>query len=244
MVLGGAVTTMALVCGSAQILVALSADGAAPAAPPVLAVTPVNCSLSLGAIFSALAYQLLEKKQPGVYNQSLMDFGAVVCKPQLPLCFECPLKTRCIAYINKSIEKLPYKEKAIQKQIRWLNYLVIEQAGSFYIKKRTSGDIWENLYEFVLLETTKDLTEAALKKLPVVKELFGNHPYQVIHTSKIYQQRLTHRLIKGRFLEIKISHPFKLNGYIKVTEKSLIKFPFPKFTSNYLKDKNVSLKLI
>ena len=55
MVLGGAVTTMALVCGSAQMLVALSAVGAAPAAPAVLAVTPVNCSLSLGAIFSALA---------------------------------------------------------------------------------------------------------------------------------------------------------------------------------------------
>src|SRR5438045_9674826 len=43
--------------------------------------------------YSDLAYELLDKKLPGIYNQSIMDFGVTVCKP-LPLCEICHLKSR------------------------------------------------------------------------------------------------------------------------------------------------------
>ncbi|MEI9933889.1 MAG: hypothetical protein WDM71_03360 [Ferruginibacter sp.] len=51
-------------------------------------------------LFTQLANELLNKKQPGIYNQALMDFGATICKPQLPLCEVCPLKSKCVARLK------------------------------------------------------------------------------------------------------------------------------------------------
>src|SRR6185436_15585208 len=62
-------------------------------------------------LFSDLANDLLDKTQPGVYNQALMDFGAVICKPKLPVCNECILQEHCTAFLQGSIDQLPVKEK-------------------------------------------------------------------------------------------------------------------------------------
>ena len=101
-------------------------------------------------LFTQLAGELLDKKHPGIYNQALMDFGAVVCKPY-PLCNSCPMKDHCAAFKNDLIDKLPVKEKKIEIKTRWFNYLVIENNSRFYIRNRIDNDIWNNLNEFVLV---------------------------------------------------------------------------------------------
>ncbi|MCW3092026.1 MAG: A/G-specific DNA-adenine glycosylase, partial [Ferruginibacter sp.] len=103
-------------------------------------------------LFNELANKLLDTKNPGTYNQSLMDFGAVICKPQLPLCAGCILKRRCVAFLQGSVHQLPVKEKSIVKKTRWFYYLVINYKDYLYVQKRSAGDIWENLYEFILIE--------------------------------------------------------------------------------------------
>jgi len=92
-------------------------------------------------LFSQLAFELLDKKRPGIYNQALMDFGAVICKPQNPLCHSCVLKDHCFAYKKGLVNKLPVKEKKIKITTRWFNYLVIGYNDKIYIHKRTSNDI-------------------------------------------------------------------------------------------------------
>src|SRR5688572_13533166 len=59
-------------------------------------------------LFSQLAFELLDKKQPGIYNQALMDFGAVICKPY-PLCSICVFKDQCFAFKNDLVNQLPIK---------------------------------------------------------------------------------------------------------------------------------------
>src|SRR5665213_573266 len=61
--------------------------------------------------YSELAQVLLDKKKPAEYNQAIMDFGAVICKPALPLCYECPLQKKCIAFLNEKVSVLPINEK-------------------------------------------------------------------------------------------------------------------------------------
>ena len=86
--------------------------------------------------FSQLAFELLDKKQPGIYNQALMDFGAVICKPQNPLCNNCVFKDHCFAFKNDLVNKLPVKEKKIKIRTRWFNYLLIEsRRKSLYTQK-------------------------------------------------------------------------------------------------------------
>lgn len=195
-------------------------------------------------IFTALANELLDKKQPGIYNQALMDFGAVVCKPKLPLCSRCPLQKNCGAYLKGLVDVLPVKEKKIKQKTRWFFYFIVEDAGKIYVRKRGAKDIWENLYEFMLFESPVPTELATLMKLPALKKILGKDQFSVEAISKLYNQKLTHQTIHGQFIRVQLKTPVQLEGYQPVSPKELNKLPFPKLITTYLKDKNVSLNLL
>ena len=88
--------------------------------------TPVD-STAGKKLFRSLANSLIDKKEPAEYNQAIMDFGAVVCKPVLPLCQECPLQKKCIACQKNFVSILPIKEKGIKIRQRFFNYLVVQR---------------------------------------------------------------------------------------------------------------------
>jgi len=195
-------------------------------------------------IFTTLANELLDKKQPGIYNQALMDFGAVVCKPKQPLCKQCPLQTSCGANLKGLTNILPVKEKKILQKVRWLFYFIIEHDGKVYVRKRGVKDIWENLYEFVLIESVAATEVEQLKQLPAFEKLLGKTAITIHTISRLYSQKLTHQTIHGQFIKIKLKKPVQIDGYEPVSAKELSKLPFPKFITTYLKDKNVSLNLL
>lgn len=204
--------------------------------------TPID-STEGKQLFTTLANELLDKKQPGIYNQALMDFGAVICKPKLPQCGICPLKSKCGAYLQKSADLLPVKEKRVIQKTRWLFYFIAEYKGKVYVRKRSEKDIWENLYEYVLIETPSATDAEQLKKLARFNEIFKSG-YSVQTISKLYSQKLTHQTIYGQFIKIKLTMPLQLHGYEAVSPKKLASLPFPKLITTYLKDKNVSLNLL
>lgn len=195
-------------------------------------------------LFTQLAETLLDKKQPAVYNQALMDFGAVVCKPKLPLCSTCPLKSNCVAFENKTVDQLPVKEKKITKTTRWFYYIIAEFDGKVLVRKRAAGDIWENLYEFILEEKSEPVDFDQIRKLHSIKQVLGKGKINIELVSKLYEQKLTHQTIYGQFITIKTAHQPVMDGYTLVSKKQLNSLPFPKFIAGYLKDKNVSLNLI
>jgi A/G-specific adenine glycosylase len=185
--------------------------------------------------FSDLSYQLLDKKNPGIYNQSIMDFGATVCKP-LPLCEICPLKSRCVAYLQGIQLQLPIKEKVIVRKSRWLNYLVVKYRNKLYVRKRMQKDIWQNLYEFILIETLKPLTAEKLQSSETFTSIFGKNEFEVESISVVYKQQLTHQNINGQFINITVKSPLDLDTYQLISADKLKELPFPKFITTYLKD--------
>jgi A/G-specific adenine glycosylase len=193
--------------------------------------------------FTLLANELLDKKSPGIYNQALMDFGAVICKPQLPVCATCVLNTKCIAYNNGLINQLPVKEKKIKKTTRWFYYLVVEYNGKLYVRKRGAKDIWENLYEFILIEEDKPVQLEKIRELKKVKDIFRSVNFEVTQISPLYKQLLTHQTIQGQFVRVKTDKKLELSEYELFTNVEIDSLPFPKFITAYLKDKNVSLNL-
>lgn len=60
-------------------------------------------------VFAALADELLDKEQPALYNQAIMDFGALQCVPSSPSCMLCPLSDSCVALQKGLVEELPRK---------------------------------------------------------------------------------------------------------------------------------------
>lgn len=194
--------------------------------------------------YSELAQLLLDKKNPAEYNQAIMDFGAVICKPALPLCSICPLQKKCVAFLNQKVSLLPVSEKVVKQKKRFFNYLIVEYNKKFYVKERTEKDIWQNLNEFILIETESWIEEKDFLKNEKFLAVFGENNFEIKLVSKRYSQKLTHQLISGRFFHIKLKSPLKTTkNYILASHKQLNALPFPKFVASYLQDKNVSLNL-
>lgn len=189
--------------------------------------------------FTSLANDLLDKKKAGIYNQAIMDFGALICKPKNPECSVCPLKGNCIAQSMGLVDKLPVKEGKLIKRSRWLYYLVIDHEGKVYVRRRSSKDIWQNLYEFVLLEADKQLTINAIKRSPVFTKIKDKNKIEIVSLSGINRQVLTHQVIQGRFIHIRIKKAIQLQGYKAVSLKRLTKLPFPKFINSYLAENEI-----
>ena len=119
--------------------------------------TPINTSKGIKE-FKKLAQQLIDKEQPSTYNQAIMEFGALQCKPQNPNCTVCPLHSSCIALQKKQVSYLPVKEKKISVKKRYFNYLVItDTSNKVILQQRKEKDIWQHLYQFPLIETSKEI---------------------------------------------------------------------------------------
>ena len=184
--------------------------------------------------FTALAAELLDKNQPAVYNQALMDFGAVVCKPIAPLCSQCVFKNSCTAFATDKINELPVKEKKLNIKTRWFYYLVTEYNQKLFIRQRNTKDIWKNLFEFYLLESREDATIDGILKIAERKNLIQKNFYQVDSVSPLLSQQLTHQKIKGKFIKLRLNRKPGIPGLIAVSQKQLSGFAFPKFINSYL----------
>lgn len=185
-------------------------------------------------VFTELAETLLDKKHPGIYNQAIMDFGAVVCKPKNPACAACPLKARCAAYLEDRVGVLPLKAGKMIKKHRWFNYFIIEYRKKIYVRKRAAKGIWENLYEFVLLETDKAFAVDEMKDSMFMKQITPDGKPAELHRSKLYKQQLTHQTIHGNFIQLAVKSKPYLSDYEAVTLKQLVKLPFPRLITAYL----------
>lgn len=105
-----------------------------------------------------------EKNSPGEYNQAIMEFGALQCVPRNPECDQCPVSAKCIAYSASIQHLLPVKNSKPAKRERFLNYLVLRSGGKVWMRKRPAGDVWQGLYDFVLVESRSLKSPGQLKK--------------------------------------------------------------------------------
>ena len=95
----------------------------------------------------------IDSKQPGIFNQAAMDFGAMHCTPKNPQCEECPFHSECYAYKNNLTDILPIKKKKAEQKHRYFHYTVYLSDNNTIIEKRSGRDIWKNMYQFPLTET-------------------------------------------------------------------------------------------
>jgi A/G-specific adenine glycosylase len=195
--------------------------------------TPVDTSAGK-KLFNQLAQALLDKDNPAIYNQAIMDFGATICKPQNPLCTICVQRNECVAYNLDQVKALPVKEKAIVKKERWFYYYLFVLNKQVYVKKRTAKDIWQNLHEFVLEETDKS-QDTGVAQSAFFKKLIGKQSFTVIAASKIYRQQLSHQYINGQFVIINLKKPLPgLKGYLLIENKKIKRLAFPGLINQYL----------
>lgn len=174
--------------------------------------------------FTQLAQMQLDKKYAGDYNQAIMDFGATVCTPQSPQCAKCPLSKQCIARRENREEELPVKEKKTKLSTRYFHYIYVEQGDFIYLHKRGAGDIWQNLYELPLVETSTE-------KKPKVVWLKGAK----VTPAGTLKHVLSHQIIYGTIYKVTLPPSAKVpTELIKIKKKDLKKYAIPRLVQKLL----------
>ena len=191
--------------------------------------------------FATLAQELLAPGQSAVYNQSIMDFGAIICKPQQPACGQCLLAPECVALKEKTIAQLPVKSKKLVIKKRYFYYIVLEYKGQVYIRKRTGNDIWQNLHEFILVEAPNPLDADQLPSQPGFKDALQQTPYTLQGISAAFKQQLTHQTIYSQFMMLIASKQPALADYMAVPRNRLDQYAFPKTITDFLQNKSLGL---
>ena len=196
--------------------------------------------------FTELAQTLLDAKAPGVYNQAIMDFGATVCVPKSPDCPSCPMSKSCQAFAKNTVDQLPVKSKKLVRKKRFFNYLVLkDEKENTVINKRQEKDIWRNLYEFPMIETTDMATLEELQNTSSWKNWLPGSVGNIM-PSKPFSQALTHRQIIAVFWEISVKNvkQFPIHeAFLPMPWQELKDFAFPKIIDCYIKDNSLYLRL-
>ena len=174
--------------------------------------TPINSSQGKKE-YAVLAQSLLPTDRPADFNQAMMDFGAIQCTPQSPHCPICPLSETCEAAHQGKTELLPIKLKTTKVKTRHLSYIYIRYKDNTAIRRRPAGDIWQGLWEPLLIED-KDIPQFD-GRLTLLKQ-------GVKHV-------LTHRVIYADFYLLETQHKPQLpDGYIWIEESKLNKYAIPR----------------
>ena len=188
--------------------------------------------------FTALAHELMPKDNPAIFNQAIMEFGAIQCVPKNPNCGVCVFNTSCLALQKKKVGVLPVKSKKLKITNRFFNYLILEDIeGNTLIQKRTAKGIWHNLYEFPLLETDEIVNFDFITKT-VQQGILSSYKITGIEACSYATiiHKLSHQHLHIQFWKIKVND-FLGNG-LKFSDLKL--FPFPIVIYNFIEKEEIN----
>ena len=193
---------------------------------------PINSTEGI-KYFKKLAQELIDASQPGTYNQAIMEFGARYCVPQNPVCESCIFNDRCEAFKNKMVTELPVKLKKLKVKKRYFNYLVVvSEDDKTVLEQRKGKGIWQNLYQFPLVESTAEISEEKL----IEKENFKSFA-ETLHLKGVLRfneqpiiHKLSHQHLVTTFWVLETGK-LKDEGVV-ITE--IEKFPVPVLVANFL----------
>lgn len=193
--------------------------------------TPINSNEGKKQ-FAQLAQELLNKKIPGIYNQAIMEFGALYCTPNNPNCENCIFNTICQSGNAKIASDYPIKIVSKKNSTRYFEYFIINVKENFYTQKRIGNDIWKNLYQFPMLEYNEKVdNELVIERFK--KEILKSPSsrFEIQKQTPYKKHLLSHQTIFARFSYIKVSK-FPDSQYKPVSLKQLKKLPFPILLAN------------
>lgn len=181
--------------------------------------------------FMQLAAELLPAGEANLFNQAVMEFGALQCIPKNPDCTNCIFNNSCAALQKKKVTLLPIKSKKLKVKTRFFNYLVYtDEVNNTLIEKRTQKGIWHNLYEFPLLETEKEVSFEELLDLMSNQDIKNKILEVSRFNTALIVHKLTHQHLNIHFWKITVEG--KLSG--GTNWESVKKMPFPIVIHNFI----------
>ncbi len=190
--------------------------------------------------FFTEAKKHINKGTPDVYNQAIMEFGALQCIPVNPSCHDCIFSDVCFANLHQAQKILPVKIKKLKIRERYFNYIIFYDNSGILMKERTEKDIWQGLFDFFLLETNDFLSPDDFENISFLNDILKKGGI-LTKESKTYKHILTHQRIFAQFFHIEIEVGLVARA---LSKESLTYFnlnqvdtlPKPILIHNYLKE--------
>ncbi|TNF70143.1 MAG: A/G-specific adenine glycosylase [Bacteroidetes bacterium] len=186
---------------------------------------PINSTEGI-RYFSDLAAEVIDMERPGEYNQGLMEFGALQCVPQNPDCQACPLSGSCEAFARGLVSVLPRKLPKKKVRERIFNYLMpVDPNFQTRLTKRKDKGIWQGLFEFPLIETPEEVSDAKIRDLikTVGSEDLSDPQSVVRFNAKPLVHKLSHQHLHVTFWILHLEDP--LDHSVSISE--MHSYPVP-----------------
>lgn len=192
--------------------------------------TPINSSAG-NKEFKELAQTLIDTSKPGTYNQAIMDFGAIQCKPKNPICLFCPFSESCVALQKNKIDVLPVKDKKTKVKDRYFNYLVLKtKDNKTILHERKGKGIWQGLYEFPKIESTSSINKEELIALKEFTDFFPEETSISLFNTDEIVHKLSHQHLHTQFWIVETQNHKKAT----ISWDSVKKYPVPVLIANFL----------
>ena len=156
----------------------------------------------------SIATEFMNGNAPDVFNQAIMNFGALVCKPK-PVCDSCPLSLKCYAHKNNLASALPLKTKKKENKHRYFHFIVLHYRGKILLQQRLNNDIWKGLYAPLLIEQYSSRSPARSKIVTTIKNTIGCDEFEFLKSTGRTKQILSHQTIHARYYHVNIVNPRK-----------------------------------
>jgi len=142
-----------------------------------------------------LAEAAIPSDRPREFNESLMELGALVCRPRAPQCLLCPLASQCRALAEGKPEAFPVREARKARPVRRGVLLLARAGGKLLVRQRPPDGLWGGLWEFPWVEVVGQETPAAAlrrltKELGLAGKSAGKPCGQVSHGLTHFQLEL------------------------------------------------------
>lgn len=172
--------------------------------------------------FQILADELIEQAVPEVHNQAMMEMGSIVCTPK-PKCDSCPVQTYCQAFQNSTINERPVKSKKTKVRDRFFHYIIYTFEEKTIITQRTEKDIWQNMYQFPLIETTSIDVPSGISDT-------------IDFSSKVQKHILSHQRIFALFHHVNHAPTVSTAAHLEINKADIQDYPLPRIIDRYLED--------
>jgi A/G-specific adenine glycosylase len=189
-------------------------------------------------VIKGLAEEHLKGSKPSVYNQAIMDLGAMQCVPSNPDCLNCPLAALCVAKQSGRANQLPVKKQKIKVQEVFMLHLVVHDHANVWLIKRPESGIWGGLYDFptIVLENLKNAEDEALRWI----EKRGLKTAQ-IDFSEEYVHLLTHRRIRTIFVAVQVKKLKTCDDphILRILKRDFHRYGIPRLTEKYIERSHI-----
>jgi len=196
---------------------------------------PVN-KPSFHKQFKTYAESLLDKSKPGIFNQAMMELGALICTPKKPQCQICPVAEFCAAILSDKVTQFPKRVKSKKIPTYPIAVGIVRKDGKLLITRRKLNGLLGGLWEFPggKLKAKEEAPTACIRE---IKEETGLTVKTVSHLTTIRHAYTHFKIQMDVFYCIYISGQIDLNGpidYRWIARKHINNFAFPKANLKFI----------